>query len=55
MEVDPEFLALVERVKELKGNPALSFQEAFEFAMQEYVQKRDKKKETKTVAQALGF
>ena len=48
IEVDADFLALVEQMKELKGNPALSFQEAFEAGMREFIRKR----ETKTVARA---
>lgn len=40
IEVDQEFLELAQNVKDLKGNPALAFQEVFRTAMQEYVKRR---------------
>ena len=52
IEVDEEFLALVERMKELKGNPALSYQEAFAAGMQEFIKNREPKKKTESVARA---
>ena len=48
IEVDEEFLGLVAQVKAFKGNPALSYQEAFEAGMRELLRKR----EIKTVARA---
>ena len=52
MEVDAEFLALVEQMKELKGNPALSFQEVFAAGMQEFIKNREVKKKSESVARA---
>ena len=52
MEVDAEFIALVERMKELKGNRALSFQDAFEAGMQEFIKNREEKKKSESVARA---
>lgn len=43
MEVDEEFLKLVQQIKDLKGNPALAMQEIFKTAMQEYVKRREPK------------
>lgn len=44
LEADEEFMALVTRVRELNGNPALSMKEAFQLGMQEYVKRREVKK-----------
>ena len=52
IEVDEEFLGLVERMKELKGNPGLPFQEAFAAGMEEFIKNRDVKKKTESVARA---
>lgn len=43
MEVDQEFLELVQTVKDLKGNPALAHQDVFKIAMREYVKRRESK------------
>jgi hypothetical protein len=43
VDVDDEFMALVQRVRELKGNPALPFSEVFASAMREFVKKREVK------------
>jgi 5-methylcytosine-specific restriction endonuclease McrA len=43
LDVDDEFMALVQRMKELKGNPALPLSEVFASAMQEFVKKREVK------------
>jgi hypothetical protein len=43
LDVDDEFMALVQRMKELKGNPALPLSEIFASAMQEFVKKREVK------------
>lgn len=42
-EVDEEFMDLVQRMKELKGNPGLEVREVFKSAMREYVKKRETK------------
>ncbi|MBI2606744.1 MAG: hypothetical protein HYW49_11765, partial [Deltaproteobacteria bacterium] len=46
IEVDQEFLELVQKVKDLKGNPALAHQEVFKAVMQEYVKRREPKPRT---------
>ncbi len=43
IEVDEEFLKLVEKMKNIKGNPVVSFQEVFKTAMKEYIHKREVK------------
>jgi len=43
LEVDEEFMSLVKRMKELKGNHSLPVKEVFKIAMSEYVQKREPK------------
>lgn len=40
LEVDQEFLELVQGMKELKGNPAIGLQEIFKTAMREFVKRR---------------
>lgn len=43
LEVDEEFMALVTRMRENDGNPALSMKEVFQLAMREYVKRREVK------------
>ncbi|MBI2604933.1 MAG: HNH endonuclease [Deltaproteobacteria bacterium] len=45
LDVDQEFLKLVQKVKDLKGNSALSHQDVFKTAMQDYVKRRQPKPE----------
>lgn len=47
-DVDEEFMIMVQRVRELKGNPALSVSQVFTSAMKEFIQKREVSKVTKT-------
>jgi hypothetical protein len=41
LDVDDEFMARVNRIRELKGNPTLSLSEIFEGAMEHFIQKKD--------------
>ena len=43
IEVDEEFMELVEKVKNIKGNPAASLQDIFKATLREYVKKREVK------------
>jgi hypothetical protein len=43
LEVDAEFLALVERFKELRGDPSLGLRDVFQAALAEYVKRREPK------------
>ena len=42
-DADEEFLELVEKVKQIKGNPALGLEELFKLAMTEFIKKRQPK------------
>lgn len=50
LEVDEEFMALVTRMRENDGNPALSMKEVFQLAMREYVKRREVKPSTSRTA-----
>lgn len=52
VEVDEEFMALVKRMKELKGNPGLEVKEVFKSAMSEYVKKREVKESSTSGARS---
>lgn len=43
LDVDEEFMATLQRLREIQGNPALSLGDAFQMAMEEYIQNRDLK------------
>ncbi|MBC7384810.1 MAG: HNH endonuclease [Cryobacterium sp.] len=43
IDVEEEFMALVRRVRELRGNPALALSEVFRHAMKEEIRKREPK------------
>jgi|GEM_PF-1186752 len=53
IEVDLEFMELLNRAKELKGDLSLSPQEVFKLSLQEYVKKREIKTTQKTFNQTL--
>ncbi len=54
LEVDLEFLALMNRAKELKGNPALTPQEIFKSAMAEYVKRREVREDRVVLKEHAG-
>lgn len=53
IDVDDEFMELLKRVKELKGNHAASPKELFQSAMREFVKKREPKSELKSKGKSV--